>query len=1430
MKNYLNNKEFLNLLFSHQEREIFGRIVALTFDEKPIEYIEGKVIDGSVNIDGTSAVRRTCNLTLVANDVNIHEFYWGTKNKFKLEIGLRNSIDKDYPDIIWFKQGIFVITQFNTSQDTGKWTIKLQGKDKMCLLNGDVSGNLPFNMDFAREEYKNVETGEISFTDIPIKTIIKKVLVECGKELNHNIFINDIDEAGQEMIEYKGDTPLYLIRDVESQEFKQLLVDNNYTIYYQLKENLSQEEYEIIPEEYGFLKTIYSKYNNEYVFDSEKATILERDSSSPYHNYIFSTSSGDWFKGKINDEFNIIYDDLLDDYEFIGGKSPTIIRFNLLSKFEEKRYTAVKIQRGDVPGYRLSELIYAGELKTNAGDSLTSVLDKIKNQFTNFEYFYDVDGHFIFQKRREYLSTRWNASDENNDILYLNSIDSKPAFNFTGNQLISSLQNNPKITELKNDYTVWGNNKDNYPVHIRYAIDTKPTEYTPIRPLKERYITINKDANGYRIGEPIITEKFYNAPEVEPYNSLGLTFNSTSYEILEILDNRDFKIHGMDGTTYRRLKEALDVAGLDANLIFKKRGVYYFFDQENIGKYNEKTEQYEHMSIQDLFKIITNAYDNFTQKTQFTIIPLPDGGESWIIMYPMFAAYPYKTEDVYGKDADGEECLIHSKVDWRELIYQMALDFRKLNYNDDYWYYLKEANPWCENYQTGYEQYYIDLEAFWRGLYNPNPELIFDDEVPYKKIKNLTMLLDDDTSNDALDMIYIKNPYIQITDKENFIEDNLSMIYKYSTPLGKESAEQYVSSIYPFTASDGCCLSLDTMYYIEKQDNIGSMKGACADTIDDAYYLELNAAPINRIYVEDTNADTGYTNFIQYKLAHLKETYAADSSNEIYYMKTPSHIKLSEIKNDTALWQLYYFSDLFPISQHVLECTNMISKITADKDAKKYDTNFIMYIEDINFALKQFLTWTNKKDFAELQNVLYNTIKSAVDNYRNSIINYLNTNSYRSLDNSCLPALMEAYVIDLNRFNIPSNNTDLLRGVNELTHINESISRLVAGIRANQSQVSALTNQKDTLNAATLTNMKTLLQDIEQTLSWTPDVYDDSQLNYTKIQLSELNDELEEITDIEQARSRLSLLFEPIDQMETFLIDLRDNYILSSLVYFNDVIVLLEKIKNLYTIFNLQVDGNYSQTIREKVVHNGQLLLNINSSYFENDNDLYNRIQILKDETSNFQENIVRYNTDNFNYVSHSGLIYEPIEYYKARTGFNNNISDGNFWALNVFENPKALIFWFDFLSAESSELAKYSVPAIGTRTKVVNDKNIKIIHHKEIPNIIFYNTAVKDFAQFSGYTYIHLPATCAGIFETSSSGKTAKNKIDELLYNHSYGQESINIQAIPIYNLEPNSRICIKDTESQINGEYLLSKFTIPLNYKKLMSITATKIIDNIN
>ena len=81
-------------------------------------------------------------------------------------------------------------------------------------------------------------------------------------------------------------------------------------------------------------------------------------------------------------------------------------------------------------------------------------------------------------------------------------------------------------------------------------------------------------------------------------------------------------------------------------------------------------------------------------------------------------------------------------------------------------------------------------------------------------------------------------------------------------------------------------------------------------------------------------------------------------------------------------------------------------------------------------------------------------------------------------------------------------------------------------------------------------------------------------------------------------------------------------------------------------------------------------------------------------------------------------------------------------------------------------------------------------------------------------------------LFTISSKGKSAKERIEELLYNHSYCIESVNITAIPVYHLEPNSRILVKDDNSKINGEYIVNKLTIPLTYNGTITITATKAV----
>ena len=60
----LYDANFLQKLDTHHEHTYYVRIQALTFDERPLEQLEGRITSGSINLDGKSAIRRSCSLLL----------------------------------------------------------------------------------------------------------------------------------------------------------------------------------------------------------------------------------------------------------------------------------------------------------------------------------------------------------------------------------------------------------------------------------------------------------------------------------------------------------------------------------------------------------------------------------------------------------------------------------------------------------------------------------------------------------------------------------------------------------------------------------------------------------------------------------------------------------------------------------------------------------------------------------------------------------------------------------------------------------------------------------------------------------------------------------------------------------------------------------------------------------------------------------------------------------------------------------------------------------------------------------------------------------------------------------------------------------------------------------------------------------------------
>ena len=494
MKTFLYDIDFLKQIDYHREKDTYARITLLTIDDYPKDYIEGTITGGSINIDGASAIRRSCSLNLLVTNEDlynsesyINDKYWSYNNKFKLEIGVKNLIDSKYPDILWFDQGTYIISNFSISTGVSNVTVSIQGKDKMCRLNGEISGNIPIETDFGTIE-TNQPNGTSLIEKLPLRTIIFQAVKEYGGERAENIIINDLESTAYELWEYRGDNPMYLIVDADNPKIIRNINFDGSTKISSLS-NIS-----------------FANFGNQYRY------------------YSFNTLDKTY-----NDSAKVF------------------------TMYNKNCYLA-KIEYGETAGYHVTPLVYNSDLILKPGETVTALLDKIKNMLGNYEYFYDLQGRFVFQKKNTYVNEIF--SPINGDLVTPTMYASPYSYQFTDYKLFTAISSPPNINNTKNDFTIWGTRKSisgvDLPIHVRYAITQKPTSY-----------------------------KSYD----------GITYSTTG----------------------------------------------------------------------------SNA------------------------------------------------------VDWRELIYQMSKDYYKHNTELDFLVKIQNNNSWCDRGITGYEQYYSDLNGFWRQLYNPNP-------------------------------------------------------------------------------------------------------------------------------------------------------------------------------------------------------------------------------------------------------------------------------------------------------------------------------------------------------------------------------------------------------------------------------------------------------------------------------------------------------------------------------------------------------------------------------------------------------------------------------------------------------------------------------------------------------------------------------------
>ena len=379
---YLKDTTFLKKFDKVKLKQQFIKLIVLSFDEVPIAEIQGKVIGGNLSLDGSSAMRRTGNISLIAddyeNDLTNTKHLLSINKKIEILIGFTNTTGEytDFP-ILWFPQGTFVIITPNISHNTNGINISLTLHDKMALLNGECGGTLPASIIFHQVQDID-ENGQIYIRQPTIYQIIQQLVNHFGGQQLGKIIISDIDDKIKKVMKWTGSTPLYLYQSLQNGQL---------------------------------------------------------------HNH-FSTNYNDAKKG-----------------------TGTIKTF----------------QYGEDVGYILTDFIYPGQLISNAGDTIVTILDKIKNILGNYEYFYDIDGNFRFQQIKNYLNTSYstfkiNEIQANNYLVDYSG--GKTVYTFTDADIITAFSNSPQYQQIKNDFIIWGKRQttEGKEVPIRYhlAIDSKP--------------------------------------------------------------------------------------------------------------------------------------------------------------------------------------------------------------------------------------------------------------------------------------------------------------------------------------------------------------------------------------------------------------------------------------------------------------------------------------------------------------------------------------------------------------------------------------------------------------------------------------------------------------------------------------------------------------------------------------------------------------------------------------------------------------------------------------------------------------------------------------------------------------------------------------------------------------------------------------------
>ena len=152
-------------LVKQKEQKRYAVLRIVNREKRNVCLIRGEYISGGVDVDETSNIRRTGNVTMKVRESDIYNLAHLAMNCYvRLYVGIE---DNNTLEVSWYKQGTFIITQNSVKFDKTTRTLSLSLADLMTDLTGDRAGVLHAFSSIAKNSQR-------------IDAVMKNVLEICG--------------------------------------------------------------------------------------------------------------------------------------------------------------------------------------------------------------------------------------------------------------------------------------------------------------------------------------------------------------------------------------------------------------------------------------------------------------------------------------------------------------------------------------------------------------------------------------------------------------------------------------------------------------------------------------------------------------------------------------------------------------------------------------------------------------------------------------------------------------------------------------------------------------------------------------------------------------------------------------------------------------------------------------------------------------------------------------------------------------------------------------------------------------------------------------------------------------------------------------------------------------------------------------------------